>query len=197
MHRKLWFMICCCLLAAGCSQSSGVSEGPPEKPSQSPEMAKLAFLVGTWTGTAEMIIPTAEDMKKDMPKDAPNPQMKFAASKTYEWDVNNLFLHAQGWHEMPEGQKANFHEFIGWDPHAKKYHVWYVSDYGERTQGWMTVSDDGKTYTSKESGIGMDGKKLKGTTTMVLVDSNTVDWTWEEQGPWLKPSMQIKATMKK
>lgn len=195
MHRKMWIVPAFCLLAVGCMKPEPEMMGPPKKPSQPPEMKVFAPLIGTWTGTAEMIEPSAEEMKKHMPPGSPEPQMTYAGGGTYKWDINDLYVHAEGWHDMGEGEKAHYHELIGWNPVKKMYHSWYVSDYGERGDGWMTASADGMKFTVKTSGLGMGGKPAKGEGTMTIVDDNTVEWTWTENGAMGR--MKMKGTMKK
>lgn len=197
MHRKIWSVMCGCLIAVGCSQADSGMDMEPKKPNRASEMEALAPLVGTWSGTMEMIVPSPEEMKKHMPKDAPAPPSTFASGGTYKWDIGGLFLHYEGWAEMGKDQRMNMHELIGWDPIKKKYHSWYVSDYGERGDGWMKASDDGKTFNGNFSGIGMNSKAMKGNGTMTFIDSNTVEWTWEEKGFLGTTKMKMKGTMKK
>jgi hypothetical protein len=197
MHRKLYSVLLVSLFAAGCGKPDASDMEMPKKPPRAPEMEALAPLVGTWSGTAEMVKPSAEDMKKSMPEGAPAPQTTFAGGTTYKWDIGGLFLHAEGWFEMGEGQKCNNHELIGWDPVKKMYHGWYVSDYGERGDNWMKANSDGKSFTMKMSGIGMNSKAMKGSGSMTFVDANTIEWTWVEKNALGGTKMEMKGTMKK
>jgi len=189
-------MIAVAALIAGCSETKPHGMMEHKKPTPGPELAKLNRFVGNWTGTAEMVKPTLEDMKKMMPPGSPAPTSnKFAGGGRWEWTMDGLVLKSEGWHEMGPGEKANMVEYIGYDPKTGKYWSTFMSDWGDRGSGVMTASADGRSYTISATGFDGQGNPSKGNGTMRFVDDNTIEWTWEEQGAM--GEMKLKGTSKR
>ncbi len=177
---------------AGCQQPQ-MQMDSMEKPTPGPELAKLQRFIGTWTGTAEMIQPSPEEMKKMMPEGAEMPA-SFAGGYTATWTLGGFFLRQDGWHDSGNGEKANYVELITWDPHAGKYHSWFFSDWGEAGEGWMTCDAEGKTWRIKSCGSSPAGPST-GEGSMTFDDDNTVEWCWSESGA--RGHMKLKGTSKK
>jgi hypothetical protein len=182
-------LIVVCVLA-GCSTHKKMME-PPQKPEPAPEMAKLKMFIGTWQGTAEMVEPSSEEMKAHMPEGEEMPE-SYKGGGTYSWALGGMALKAEGWHEMGEDQKANYVEYLTWDPKKGKYRTWYVGDWGDSGSGYAWFDDDGKTMYAKAQGVNHEGIKVRGEGSLTFVDSGTIEWTWTEWGKYGK--MKIKGT---
>ncbi len=191
MHPSRIVVAALALMIAGCSQTPPMTD-PLQKPDPAPEMQKLARMVGTWTGVAEMVSPSPEEMKAMMPEGAEELPGSYEGGHTGEWVMDGMFLKNEGWHEMGGGEKATFVEYIGWDPKQKKYRSWYISNWGERGEGWTTLSDDGNTLHVKVKSTDAEGKSKSGAGTWTFVDDNNAEWTWSEKGPMGK--MKMKGT---
>ena len=59
MRKTLFSTVALAAFIAGCAQPT-MRMDTVEKPMPAPELAKLGRMVGTWTGTAEMISPKPE-----------------------------------------------------------------------------------------------------------------------------------------
>lgn len=176
-------------IAGGCAKHE--MGDPFAKAKPAPEMTKLGRLVGHWSGTAEMIEPSVEEMKKYMPDKNLSGTMK-GTSKA-EWLLDGMVLKQEGWHEMPDGTKGQFLELIVWDPKAKTYRTFWFMDNGDVGVGTMTSSDDGNTYHFKGNNI--VGTKSHGKGTMTFVNDREVTWDWSERGAM--GSVKMKGTNKK
>jgi len=181
------------VFAVGCAEAPMPTDSF-QKPAPAPEMAKLERWVGAWSSTAEMIEPSPEKMKAEMPEGEEMPST-MQGGGNYEMALGGMFLKGEGWYEMGEGQKGQYLEYITWDPKAGKFHSMFVSDWGEIGEGWMTVSPDGNTWTFKGTGTDATGAKKTGTGTMKFLDDNTMEGTWTESGPQGK--MTFKWTNKR
>lgn len=181
----------------GCAQQQTSMDMMTEKPKPAPELAKLDRLVGQWSGTAEMVYPSPEEMRKKMPPGEEMPTY-FKGGGKWEWVLGGMFLKSEGWHEMPGGERAHYLEFLTWDPTIKKYHSWYFSDTGESGEGTVTFSDDGRIMYWKAKGIKPGGKKMQGHGTMTFIDDNTLEWNWtESEGLFGTNKMELKGTSRR
>lgn len=197
MRRTIW-MFAVTALIAGCSETHPKMsmDEMMKKATPAPELAKLNPMVGNWTGTAEMVKPTADEMKKMMPADAAQKFTgRFNGGSNYQWTLNGMYLEGRGWHERHDGTRDNFMEVMGWDAKTKKYWSGFVSDSGDRGEVWTTVSADGKTFTSQAKGCDGHGNPTTGQGTMTFVDNNTINWTWVENGAMGR--MELKGTTKR
>ena len=193
------------LAMCGCSQTREVqvagkqNGGPPQgmdmkQPPVPPQMAKLDAWLGSWTGTAEMISPSPEEMKKTgMPSENIPSSMK--GEQKVEKVLGGMYVREEGWHEMGPGQRDSYVMYTTWDGKAGKYRNWYFGDWGESGAGSMTLSADGKTWMVEADTTDAHGQKSKGKGTMKLVGEDTMEWTWTESGPMGK--MEMKGTNKR
>ena len=194
MLRHLTLTVCTLTVLGGCAQPQWPME-PPKKPSPAPEMAELERLLGTWTGSAEFVSPSPEEMEKGMPEGSEEMPTSFAGGGKAQWTLGGMFLKSEGWHEMGEGQRANYVEYWTWDSKAQKYRTWSFSDWGESGQGWAKFYPDGKTMRFKGTGMDAQGTSTRGEGTLTFTDDNTYEWTYTEHGTWGK--MELKGTSKR
>lgn len=194
MVRHVLTTLCVFGLIGGCAQPQWSME-PPKKPSPCPELQKLSRLVGSWSGTAEFVSPSPEEMKAEMPEGEEMPS-SFAGTGNMEWILGGMFLKSEGWHEMGEGERMNYVEYWGWCPKAKKYRTWFFSDWGDSGQGWAWFdAEDENVMRFKGTSFDAKGRKGHGKGMMTFVDDDTHDWTWAESGPMGK--MELKGTGKR
>jgi len=195
MTRRLVVSLCALTLIGGCARHQFSME-TPKKPAPSDELKKLSRLVGNWTGTAEMVSPSAEEMQAATPEGSKEKvQTSFAFAGKMDWALGGLFLKGEGWYEMGEGQKANYVEYWTWDPKAKKYRSWYFSDWGEAGEGWARFTD-ANTMVTEGQGIDGEGFKMTSTGTVTFVDDSTHNWTMKMKSGKMG-KMEMKGTAKK
>ena len=156
------------VVLGGCSRGRMAMDAAHTKPAPHPEMQRLARMVGTWSGTAEVVEP-----------DVPG---SFKGTTTSAWALGGQFLRNEGGHEMGEGQSANYVEMITWDPRQNAYRSWYFSDWGEHGTGEITVSDDGSCWCVKSRGFDAAGNRKTGEGCVTFLSDNTQEWTWTEKG---------------
>jgi hypothetical protein len=194
MQRGLVLALCAGVCVCGCTQAP-MSMEDLQKPALPSELERLNCMVGTWSGKAEMVSPTAEEIAKATPEGEEPMPSTFDEGSTAEWILGGMFLKNEGWMTMGEGEKAHYVELITWDPRAKKYRGWSFSDWGEHGEGWMTMSEDGKHLTFASSGKDFKGRPSRGKGQASFVDGNTMDWTWCDMGPMGK--MEFKGTSRR
>ncbi len=197
MRRLVW-VLCSAALVAGCSDTH-----PPKmsmddmykKPAPAPELAKLNRFVGNWSGTADMIKPTAEQMQKMMPAGSPPPQTHFNGAESYSWTMDGHFMKVEGWHDRGNGQRENFSGVCGWNAAAKTYWSGAITNWGGSGHGTMTVDADGRTFHFSGDDSDAHGNLMKTKGTVRFVDDNTMDWSFQGTGPM--GQMEMKGTMKR
>ena len=194
MYRFLLLSLIAVGLLAGCAQQQPKME-EMKKPTPAPELAKLQCWIGAWSGTAEIVSPSPEEMKKMMPTGSKEMPKSMAGAEKVEWVLGGMFLKSEGWHDMGEGLRENYVHYVGWDAIAKKYHSWFFSDWGNTGEGWMTMDADGKTCHVTEKGMDAKGQSSTGEGTMTFIDDKTIEWTWTENAP--QGQMKLKGTSKK
>ncbi|UCC29780.1 MAG: hypothetical protein JSU86_16435 [Phycisphaerales bacterium] len=194
MYRRVLFTLCTLGLIGGCAQPQWSME-PPEKPGVPPEMAKLARFLGTWTGTAEMVSPSPEEMKAETPEGTEEMPESFAGGGKFEWTLGGMFLKGQGWHEMGEGQRMNYVEYWTWYPKAKKYRTSSYTDWGDSMQGWAWFGPDDNTLRFKGTGVNAQGAKSRGSGMLTFTSDTSYEWRWKESGPMGK--MEFKGEAKR
>ena len=192
--RKVLMSMLALGLVAGCAESKKHEMHTAEKAKPAPELASLQKLVGNWTGEAQLVEPSPEKMKEMTGQDMSKPTK---GGGKWEWTMNGMLMKGDGWHEMGGGEKATYLEYISWDPTIKKFRSYYFSDSGEQGEGVMTVSEDGKVFKSKYTGVGHDGKAMSGHGTMTFVDDKTIEWEFSQRSGWFGPGMKMKGTSKK
>jgi len=197
MRRVLW-ILCGVGLLAGCSESHPPKmsmEDMNKKPAPAPEMSKLNRFVGNWTGTADLMKPTAEQMKKMMPAGSEPPQTHFSGAESYQWTLDGQFLKVDGWHERGKGQRETFSGVTGWDAKGKTYWNGFISDWGGHGHGTMTADADGRTFRFTGEGCDAQGRTMTEKGTVRFVDDNTMDWSFQGNGPM--GQIEMKGTMKR
>jgi hypothetical protein len=168
---------------------------PAQKPDPGPELARLGPMIGTWSGTAEMVSPSPEEVKKTMPEGSGRMGTAFKGGGKFEWALDGMFLKGEGWHEMGDGRRIRYVEYITWDPKAKKYRNWWFNDWGSHGQGGMAFDPDETTLRVKTETVNAQGAPTHRERTMTLVDDNTMEWTWSEDGPMGK--IKLKGTSRR
>ncbi len=195
MLRKFSLFLLPLTVLVGCMRPTMPIE-PPQKPAAPCELKMLEPMVGTWTGTGEMIEPCPEKMKAMMPEGERDKfQSTFSGGWKTEKTLDGMAFKSEGWYEMGEGMKVNYVEYMTWNAAKKKFQSMYVSDWNESGIGWMTPCPDGQCFCSEAEGIDATGKKKKMTGCMKFVDKDTIDWTFTEHGPYGK--MVMKGTSKR
>lgn len=172
-------------LVAGCGEPQNKMahmSGPPQKAKPAPEMKMLEPMVGAWTGKAEFVTPTREEMMKMMPAGSPPMPESFPSGGHAEWVFGGTYLKNSGWMDMG-GQRAEFVELMTWDPTVGKFRSWYFNDMGERGEGLMTMSPDGRNGTMRVTGVRGDGSAMLGEGTMKIDPNGNHEWTWSEKMP--------------
>jgi len=136
----------------------------PVQPTPPPELKRLEPMIGTWAGTVQIVPPS---------------EMK-GGSKA-EWTLGGMYLREDGWFEMPDAQKVNYVNYITWDAKAKVFRTWYFSDRGERGEGQMTVSADGKEIRLEAKGFDAQGGVSTGEGAVIFPDEGAMEFTWRER----------------
>ena len=181
MRGVLFAVLGSAVLLAGCAAPVMDMSEPPERPAVPCEMKKLECLVGKWESTAEMPCPETGE------------PMTYAGGNETEWALGGMFLKVKSWHEMGEGERKHYVEYITWDPKAQKFHAWYFSDWGNYGESWSTT--DGECWQFKGKGCDASGAKSTSGGEWKFVDDDTMEWTWWEKGPQGK--MELKGTSKR
>ncbi len=193
MRKSMVGLLFLGILAGGCGMMKSEAGDSFDKPKPAPELAKLAKFVGNWTGTAEMISPTAEEMKKMMPEGSKPIPSTLKSAEKWEWVDGGLTLRGEGWHERPGGEKENWAGVIVWDARSKTYRSWWRSDYGTIMEGRMSISDDGNMW--KVSIKTLVGEKSSGSGTLTFANDRMMEWDWTEKSSMGK--FKLKGTSTK
>ncbi len=195
MFRATTFLVCLAACALGCQQVKEMTTKTPpmsiddmRKPSQAVQMRQLEPFLGSWEGTAEIVPPTGTVA-------ATEPRRTFKGAGTSEWALDGMALKSTGWHEMPNDQRANYIEYITWDSNERKFRTFYMSDWGETGTGWMTPDPSGQTFQWNARGINAMGQGSSMTGSSTIVDRDTMEWTFVENGPMGR--MEMKGTSKR
>lgn len=184
MKRVMATLTCLTWVVTGCQEAATPAMFEmPQKPTPSPELRKLDRLVGSWTGEGEFLEPK-------MPADAAKPKSQGKA----EWVMGGMYLKQEGWYEMGEGQRANFVEYVTWDPKSGKHKSWWFDDWGNRGAGTMTFTD-ANTMRAEMCGTDGKGEATRGEGTMAFVGNDAMTWTWTEHGAM--GTMKMKGTSKR
>ena len=187
------------LFLSGCLMAPSIEEieammAKPERPA---ELNMLDKMAGTWEMTGEMVTPMPREMAARLEAESGEPPetMAMKAQTTMSWCLDNMFMKSEGWHEMPDGERMRFNEFITWDARKGKFHSWWFSNWGETGEGWMSFAADGQSCTMQARGMTADGTKKSYKGTFTFVDDDTMTWTFTEHGP-MGP-MTMKGTSKR
>ncbi len=188
--RRFVGSLCGVLLFTGCQPPKMTMAELFGKPAPPVEMARLERFVGTWSSTAEMVSPTAAEMS-EMIVDGTVPE-SFNGGEQYKWVLDGQFLMGEGWHEMPNGERANYIMFWKWDDKAKKYRTWYFGSMGDWGKGSAKFKGD-DTMRMKAEGHGPKGH-MRGKGTMTFDSDDQVDWKWQEGNLFFQMKMKGTST---
>lgn len=198
MYRSIVLMICSggLMLGVGCAQMKSTfgmdkpkdMEAEMKRAGPPVQLKQLEPFIGTWEGTAEMV----PDPKSPA---ATQPVETYKGGGKSEWALDGRAMVSTGWHDMPDGQKANYVEYVLWDANAKKFRTYFMSDWGENGSGWMWADPDGQTFHWSANGVDAHGHKSSMTGTSTVVDGNTMNWRFSQKGPMGK--MNMKGTSKR
>ena len=197
MRRLVW-LLCSAALVAGCSDSHPpkmTMEDMNKKPAPAPELSKLNRFVGNWSGTADLVKPTAAEMQKMMPAGSPAPTTHFNGAESYQWTMDGFFLKVEGWHDRGNGQRENFSGVCGWNAAGKTYWSGMITNWGGSGHGTMTADADGRTFHFTGEEMDANGRPMKSKGMVRFVDDNTMDWSFSGTGP-MGP-LEMKGTMKR
>lgn len=189
MSRRTLCLLLPLLFVAGCHGRSFMVIGQdmppmPAKPAPFPEMKMLEPMVGTWTGSGEMIEPNPEEMRAMMPEGERDKfKATFAGGSTSKWILGGAVLQSEGWYEMPGDQKGTYVEMWTWDPREGRFRTWFSSDFLETGAGWATPSADGRCFHVKGTSYDAMCNRKKFEGCMCLPNNDTMEWHFTEKGP--------------
>lgn len=160
----------------------GLVAQAPQPPQPGPEVQRLAYFVGTWTGEGEM-------------KPSPfGPGGKMSSKDTCEWFEGRFAVVCRGEGKSPMGAMKNL-GILSYSTEEKAYTYYGVDNTGMimSTVAKGTVQGDTWTYTDESL---MGGMKVKSRVTLKQLSPAAYTFTMEMQGPkgdWL-PMMESKQT---
>jgi hypothetical protein len=163
--------------------------GDMQKPSPPVQMAQLDRLIGSWTGTAELVYPKPREGSEDA-------ESSPTAHKC-ERVMDGMYLREEGWYEMGPDAKVRYVEYVTWDADAGAFRIFFFNDWGEFSTATGRPSVDGNSFTFRGRGTDAGGKTVRESGTMSFVDDSTVQWTWS-QHDWLgATTFTVKGTSKR
>jgi hypothetical protein len=135
------------------------------KPERPAELDHLSKLVGHWHGTAEMRMPGSDEVGKS------------TYTSASEWDLDGWTMTERVTITIEDGEKMNSMGIWAWDAKAKKFHIWYFSDWGNVGTGTCTFDEETMTWTGKSKSRDMvSGQTMVSKYKMKLVDDHTMEW---------------------
>ncbi len=172
--------MCVVLLVLLTAVSLQAQMGPP---TPSPELKKVEFMAGDWTGEG-----TA----------SPAPGMpggKFITSSHAEWMEGNFFLVEHSDFDLPGMGKMKELAVLGYDPDRKVYTYTAFNSMGEVESSTGTLDGDTWTWLSDEH---MGGMKMKGRFTMKVLSPTSYNMKFElsQDGKDWTTAMEGKSTKK-
>ena len=111
------------------------------------------------------------------------------------WAMGGMAMKGEGWYEMGPDERVNYIEYWTWDPKAKRFNTWSMSDWGEVGTGWAEFCPDGNAMKYKGTMRDAAGKTIHAKGTMTFDDDNTMSWTYTESGA--RGKMKMKGTSKR
>ena len=189
--QRFGIAMCALICAAGCEAPKMSMEEMFATPDRPAELAKLDRFVGTWSGTAEMVSPTAAEMNEMITDGTIGDS--FAGGGTHKWVLDDRFLMSEGWYEMPNGERVNYVSFMTWDTRSKKFRSWHFSENGEFGSGSMKFEDDDHATSTAEM-RNAKGEKTSGKGELTFVGDNKMDWTWQEGNLFFKMKLKGSST---
>lgn len=152
----------------------------PTKPAPFPEMRMLDVMVGTWTGTGEVVEPPMEGET-------------FSGGSVATFELDGTVFRSDGWYELPGNQRGSFFEYWTWDPREGRFRTWFTSDWSETGTGWVTPSADGRCFQMEGRSVDAWGAKKKFNGFMCVLDNDTIEWQFTEKGPMGRMTMRGKS----
>ncbi len=155
-------------MMVGCSEPTAEMVGgePPPRPA---ELARLDMFVGSWEGTAEMMMPGADEA------------MTSTGKNEATWELDKRFLVSKLNLDMGEHGTMEGLEVWTWDNKAKTYRTWWFSSMGDAAQATARYDEEsGEWHTSGVGTNPMTGKTGYGQGTIKMTDDNSMEWTWKE-----------------
>lgn len=174
-------------LLGGCASQRTDAVQSEARASVTPEMQRVAPLVGTWRGEARAVT-VPEEMRAMVPVDVP-----MRAESTVRWVLSGTHLLGEGWHEQGPGNRVGYVELVTWDREREAYHQWFFSDKGEASEGWWTPTDDG--FRVEQEGTRPDGTEIDGVGSFRFVDADTMTFEWRETTP--AGPMELRGTSRR
>ena len=178
MHRTSLSLAC--LLAVMFFAVAGTPQTP--MPTPAPELAKLDYLAGTWTGDADL-------------KPGPmGPGGKITSTDEARWMEGKFFLvmHSKFTGAMGDGTSL---AIFGYDSDKKVYTYNEFNSMGQSNHSEGTVNGDTWTWNSDEN---MGGHAFKGRFTMKALTPTSYTYKFEvsQDGSNWTTAMEGKATKK-
>lgn len=194
MSRRAYVLLISLVLMTGCQRRMMAfrDEIPamPTKPAPFPEMRMLEPMVGTWTGSGELVDPSPEELRAMMPEsERANFESTFAGGSTTKMILDGAVMQSEGWYEMPGNQKGSYVEMWTWDPREGRFRTWFSSDWLETGTGWVTPSADGRCFHVRGTSHDAMGMKKRFEGCMCMTDNDTMEWDFTERGPMGRMTM--------
>jgi Protein of unknown function (DUF1579) len=176
---RLSIALCTTVLALMAATSVDAQMGIP---SPAPELKKLDFMAGDWTGEGTMT-----------PGPPGTPTSKWAMKTRAEWMEGNFFLVENSDMDLGPMGKGKEVAYLGYDSNKKVYTYRAFNSMGEAEDSTGTVDGDTWTWTSDEH---MGGQTMKGRFTMKVLSptSYTMKFELSPDGKNWTTGMEGKAT---
>lgn len=189
-RRSFIITLLCCV--AGCAQPKLTLEDLKKmpKPERPKELAMLEPMVGSWTGTGEMIIPGLDQ------------KLAGTGANTVAWDCDGRVLIEHFDWQMPDlGANGSMKGIVMYtfDPREKEFHMHMASSMGDMSRAEMTYDEKTKTWNIEEKGRDpMTGQPTKSRGTMKMPDNNTLEWQMTQYDAMgMTKKMEMKGTSKR
>ena len=121
----------------GCNEPKADMEagGPPPRPA---ELDRLDMFVGSWEGTAEIMMPGADEA------------MTSTGKNEATWELDKRFLVSKLNLDMGEHGTMEGLEVWTWDNKAKTYRTWWFSSMGDAAQATARYDEESGELIRKE-----------------------------------------------
>ncbi len=157
------------------TQESELKPAMADSPVLSPEMKKLAALVGTWTYEGEQLDPPVAGLPY-------GGAGKYHGTSTERFILGGRFLESTIQDNNPSGKTTIF-TITGYDPKAGHYVAnAFISD-GSRSASAETVSADGRTWTTRSTMTTSTGETVPIRSVMTLSPDGTRQRSVTEVSP--------------
>jgi hypothetical protein len=143
--------------------------GQAEEPTSNYEHLKpYDALLGCWILDGEAL--------EDVP-DVVERGTKMVFHCSHKWILNKSALEFNGRVKFGDAPAIKTKALITWDRANKRIVSASVSSNGAIGLGTITISEDGKTWTSEVKSVNPEGQQESSTTVLTLVNADT--WTWQ------------------